>query len=481
MDKPTANAALICDFSDADFVARGLSAGLDISRACLITDDPDFLPTLRTARRHTCQDVALQAVPMDPEEVYARLYPLLAKGSYSGLVVDMGWAVGNLQSVTGLERWGGVASRLAEALRLPVVSVYDHKLIIEEQMQAAMRAHRQFLAPSGWFDNPYWIPAILRETASLDEQLSFMLTRVAPEYGDLLARRSSGQMFATGATPSWLASPTAGLGSPPTSPRWHVHCLGQLRVYVGPRLVDWQLPGGAPKKTRTLFAYLLQTGEKGAHADQLGELLWPQGIAEDIKRARLHHTVAMLRKALGDSGTVLRTGDHYKLNAPPGSWTDIQTFEQLCRRGLSLFRRNEFVAASRIYSAATQLYEGDLFADLPLEYVQSETDDWCMPRRIWLREMAVKLHYDFSKICMKLGRTREALEQCQKALAIDPSSEGANAEAMKIFVAQGRADAMHRQYRQYRAALAAVGAAEDSEMLVLYQTLTRSGRAEISS
>ena len=127
----------------------------------------------------------------------------------------------------------------------------------------------------------------------------------------------------------------------------------------------------------------------------------------------------------------------------------------------------------RVYAAADQLYGGDLFEDLPLEYVRSETDDWCMPRRIWLREMAVKLQYDFAKVCMSSGRTREALAHCQKALAIDPTSEGANAEAMKIFVAQGRTDAMHRQYRQYRAALEAIGAREGLEIKSLYRELSK--------
>lgn len=181
----------------------------------------------------------------------------------------------------------------------------------------------------------------------------------------------------------------------------------------------------------------------------------------------------MLRKALGDAGAVARVGEYYRLTAPPGSWIDIDTFEQLCRRGLSLYKRGELAAAMRVYGAADQLYGGDLFEDLPLEYVRSETDDWCMPRRIWLREMAVKLQYDFAKVCMSSGRTREALTHCQKALAIDPASEGANAEAMKIFVAQGRVDAMHRQYRQYRAALQAIGASEGLEIKSLYKELAR--------
>lgn len=468
------NAALIADFATPGFVAKALATVAAPTKQWLVSDDPRLLPDIPATRRISFDSAALNATPMDPEAAFVHLRHCVSEaGTIAALVVDMGWVIGHLQGVTGLETWGGVADRLAAHFDLPVVSLYNQDLTIEEQIQAALRAHRQFLAPSGLYPNPYWIPASLLEGGALDEQLSFMLGRVVPDYAGLLARRQQGQMFARGATPSWLAPPRARLGSPAGAARWHVHCLGRLKVFIGTQAVDWQLQGGAPKKTRTLFAYLLQTGDKGAHADQIGELLWPEGESEEIKRTRLHHTVAMLRKTLRDPGAVERVGEYYRLNAPPGSWIDIDTFEQLCRRGLSLYKRGELAAALRVYAAADQLYGGDLFEDLPLEYVRSETDDWCMPRRIWLREMAVKLQYDFAKVCMSSGRTREALDHCQKALAIDPASEGANAEAMKIFVAQGRVDAMHRQYRQYRAALEAIGASEGLEIKSLYRELAR--------
>lgn len=468
------NTALIADFATPGFVTKALATVAAHSKQWLVSDDPKMLPDIPAARRISFDRAALNVTPMDPEAAFVHLRQCLTEApNAAALVVDMSWVIGHLQGVTGLENWGGVADRLAAHFDLPIVSLYNQDLTIEEQIQAALRAHRQFLAPSGVYPNPYWIPASLLESGALDEQLSFMLGRVVPDYEGLLARRQQGQMFARGATPSWLAPPRASLGSPTGADRWHVHCLGRLKVFIGGAEVNWQQPGGAPKKTRTLFAYLLQTGDKGAHADQIGELLWPEGEAEDIKRTRLHHTVAMLRKALGDAGAVARVGEYYRLTAPPGSWIDIDTFEQLCRRGLSLYKRGELAAAMRVYGAADQLYGGDLFEDLPLEYVRSETDDWCMPRRIWLREMAVKLQYDFAKVCMSSGRTREALTHCQKALAIDPASEGANAEAMKIFVAQGRVDAMHRQYRQYRAALQAIGASEGLEIKSLYKELAR--------
>jgi DNA-binding SARP family transcriptional activator len=239
--------------------------------------------------------------------------------------------------------------------------------------------------------------------------------------------------------------------------------------------VDWRQPGAAPKKTRTLFAYLLNAGDKGAHADQICELLWQGEDPEQTKRARLHHTVAMLRKALGGQETVERLGDYYRLVIPEGSWIDITAFEQLCRRCLSQARRGNDEAALRLYSEAERLYGGDLFADLPTQYLSTETEDWILPRRIWLRDMAIRVRYDHSKILRRHRRYAEALDHALKAVALDPTNESANAEAMRVFHAQGRTDAMHRQFRQYRSALRAIGeSVEGIEVRATYDELCRS-------
>jgi DNA-binding SARP family transcriptional activator len=475
---PEVNAALFGDLAATADLATALSrVAAPPGQTLIVADEPDLLADLAPDHRLGFADAALDASPIDPDAVSRRLLQRLGETGAGPvrLVVDMGWAIGHAQGASDLELWGAICERLSEGGRVAVVSLYDRELTIEEHLQAAFRAHRQFLAPSGLYENPHWIPAVLQQSAPLDEQLAFLLGRVVPDFAGDKGVHRPGQMYARGATPSWLTKPREMLGAQAGAARWHVRCLGQLRVYIGNRRVDWRLPGGAPKKTRTLFAYLLQSGEKGAHADQIGELLWPDDGSEEVKRARLHHTVAMLRKTLGSADAVLRAGEYYRLNAPLGSWIDIDTFEQLCRRGLSLFKRSQDDAALRIYTAAEQLYGGDLFEDLPLEYVENEHEDWCLPRRTWLREMALKLQYDFSKVMLRTGRTREALEHCQKALAIDPASEGANAQAMRIFMAQGRIEAMQRQYRAYRTAIAAIGAPEGEEIRSLYRDLTRPG------
>ncbi|MBN8292941.1 response regulator [Rhodobacter sp. NTK016B] len=469
------NAALFCGFADHDFMADALVSWPE--GRLLISDDPALLPEIPASHRTGYAKPGLQILPFDPEDTIQRLRDLLAgQDGLQAVLVDMTWASMAMMGVAAIEQWGNVAERISAETGLSVISLYNRQRLIEEQLLSAFRAHQHFLAPSGLYENPYWMPRELLHESTLDEQLGFMLGRVVPDFAGQSFFRTFDKAAARGASPDWLDDAAPPLVTQGNSERWHIHCLGQLRVFVaGQHEVDWRIAGGAPKKTKTLFAYLLNAGEKGAHADQIGELLWQGDETEKTKRARLHHTVAMLRKVLGSRESVIRTGDYYRLNAPPGSLVDITTFEQLCRRALSLARHGKEDAALVVYFEAERLYAGDLFEDLPLEYLATETEDWIMPRRTWLREMAMRVHYDLSKLLRRYRRYAEALEWSQRAIAIDPTSEAANAEAMRVFHAMGRPDAMHRQYRQYRKAMSNFGEEHEGiEIRAVYDELCRS-------
>jgi DNA-binding SARP family transcriptional activator len=468
------NVALFGLHSNPSFIQMALAKVCKLSGAILVSDDPHYLASVPPKNYYKFRDVGLDGNLVEAAAVTAALKTKLPLQA-TALVVDMRWAMANSEAITSLERWGTIAEQLSAARSLPVVSVYDQDFVIEEHLQTALRVHSQFLSPSGLTANPYWLPATLRDTATLDEQLAFMLGRVVPDYQGLFQHRKQGDVLARGATPSWLGKTKIAVGAKPAGARWHIHCFGQLRVVIGGRSIEWRIPGATPKKTRTLFAYLLQSSEKGVQAEQISELLWPDEEQEDVKRARLHHTIAMLRKTLGSADSVLRIGDYYRLNPPPGSWIDIDTFEQLCRRGLALVKKGDDDAALQLYLAAHHLYAGDLFEDVPRDYTESELENWCMPRRIWLHEMALKLQNDMTSALLRTGRSREALEHCMKALSLDPASESANAQAMQIFFAQGRQEAIHRQYRQYKQAVTAVGATESAELRALFQELGQPG------
>jgi DNA-binding SARP family transcriptional activator len=409
----------------------------------------------------TFDEAGLLAVPFDAALVAAALRARADTDSGAGgrapvFVVDMRWGLETPAGAANFDVWGGLCSDLAEA-GLRIVSVYDWELLIGAQMLTALRAHRHFVTQAGLRDNPFWLPNSYLASASLREQVSFLLGRVVPEWeGMVLAPGADGQA-ALGAAPGWLPAsdlgPMAGLGT-----RWKIRCFGRLRVYTSAsRQVDWQIPGGSPRKTKTLFAYLLTRGENGAATDRIAELLWPEEGDEAVKRARLHHTVAMLRKVLGAKSHVERLGDYYHLRLPPGTWVDIETFEQFCRRAKALERAGRHEAAFAMLLAADRLYTGDLFEDLPPEYLDGDGEDWCLAQRAWLRDMALKVRRDMAASLRRRGKLRDAIKHCRRALEMDPACEIAHEEAMRIFHAQGRHEAVVRQYRQYVDALRAIG------------------------
>ncbi|MBE0413709.1 BTAD domain-containing putative transcriptional regulator [Yoonia sp.] len=453
----TINAAVIA-MPGNDPLPRCMPGGdMAHDRVVAVTDSADFARRLQADRSISFSTAHLQTSPFDAQTIAQALRTAVAgAGAKALLAVDMRWGIETAAASANFEIWGALCADLA-ATELRIVSVYDWQMLTGDQLLAALRGHQQFLAPDGLHDNPFWLPNAYLATASLREQVSFLLGRVVPSWQPMVLDPGADGQAAMGADPGWLPvaelRPMRGLGQ-----RWKIRCFGRLRVYTSDsQQIDWQISGGAPRKIKALFAYLLTRGEAGAAADRLAEFLWPDGSDEDAKRARLHHTVAMLRKVLGHKDFIERRGDWYHLRPPPGSWIDIHTFEQFCRRAKALERESQFDQAYAMLQAAERLYTGDLFEDLSQEYVESEVEDWCLPQRAWLRDMALKVHRDMAMLLRRRGKLRDAIKHCQRALDIDPTCEIAHEEAMRIFHAQGRQDAMARQYRQYVDALADIG------------------------
>ncbi|MGH1368145.1 MAG: AfsR/SARP family transcriptional regulator [Maritimibacter sp.] len=468
--KTLVNAAVFRDFADGAFLRSSL-ARLGLSRKVIaVSNNTALLHNLRPDLALTYNSVLLNWTASETEQVAKTLLARVeTMDAPVRLVMDMSWALEVTEGGDGLEFWAGFASMMSHEHDIQFVSLYDQSRLIEDQMAVAFRAHKQFLAPSGLHENPFWLPQDLQRRGTLDEQYAFLLGRVVSDYDAGSQSPTKLRLAARGASPDWLGSARQVEPARAATGRWHIHCLGQLRVYRdGHQRIDWNIPGGSAQKTRTLFAFLLNAGEKGVQADRIAELLWPRGASESQKRARLHHVVAMLRKTLGGKETVGRAGEYYRLNVPPGSWVDISSFEQFCRRGISLQKLGQGEEALKVYRAAERLYAGDLFEDLPSEYTDSEDEDWCVIRRAWLAEMATKLQIYMSRILRDAGRLRLALEHAQKALSREPDNEDANMEIMQVYFAQGRSDALARHHRQYVKLLDSFGAEESEESREIY-------------
>ena len=215
--------------------------------------------------------------------------------------------------------------------------------------------------------------------------------------------------------------------------RWKIRCFGRLRIYRNDgSQVKWDAPGGATRKTKTLFAYLLQKGGEGAATDELADLLWPEADKIETARNRLYHTVRCLRQALtsasSDGGSVqhvLRDGARYVLTPPQGSWLDISTFEQLCRQSQFHINAGATDEALICLQAADRLYTGDLFEDIPTAYADNCERDWCWSKRYWLRDMFFKIQRDAARIhrerqtiplLLHIARRRWQWTRCARSL-----------------------------------------------------------------
>ena len=442
-------AAFFLDPTDHSGLIASLSQRSGSATLTKLSEDPAFLqdlPGLTAIFPQTASGGDL----LDAATVFEALNGLCNDASTAHvLVVDMTWCVDIPDVETALEAWHAAVESLCETSGRCVVSVYNRNLLLEAQMQAVLRGHRQFLAASGVYENPFWLPTHLRMNAGVDQQFAYLLGRLVPDYAGVEFLDPDERGFARGANPAWLSRQKETHLSDQREDRWQIRCLGRLRVYQGGKLVKWSAKGSAAHKSRALFCFLLQSGESGVQADRIGELIWPDQADETRKRARLHHAVAMLRQILGGKTTVLRDGEYYRLNAPVGSWTDISAFEQACGRGLALAKQGDPLGALRLYRVAERQYQGDLFEDLPIEYTHNDLDDWCRPRRRWLREMALKLLRDMSIVLRSQGLLDEAFEKCQRALSIDMANEATNIETMRVLHAQARFEAMERQFEQF--------------------------------
>lgn len=463
------NIAVMCDDAGDGFITDALAQLPATTGALLVANDPGFLPNLPDQTRMDFTQAGLDDVPIKLAEVSGRIQTAVqATRAISVIIVDMRWGTGTVSATANFERWGGFCDRIAEDTQISIISVYTRGLMIEDQLLAAVRGHSHFLAPSGLYDNPFWLPPAYQTKATISQQIGFVLARLVPDYEGIVVHDDGD---ASGANPQWISVPRRLRPRVGKDEIWKIRCFGRLRIYLSDgSQIKWDIPGSAPTKTKTLFAYLLQRGEKGAPTDLLAELLWSDEADEIKKRKRLYHAITMLRKTLGGSGYVRRNGNYYTLVPPEGTWIDIATFEQLCNRAKVLAKAGKSEDAVTLLDAADRLYSGELFEDLPPAYFENDMENWVVPKRIWFKDMALKVLRDKAAILRQGGQFRDALGSCQKALQMDPLCEIAHAEVMRIFHAQKRSDAIARQYRQFQSAMDAMESKPETETLERLKT-----------
>jgi DNA-binding SARP family transcriptional activator/TolB-like protein len=212
--------------------------------------------------------------------------------------------------------------------------------------------------------------------------------------------------------------------------------LGDLRLWSSDRR---SIEIVSRKGVQLLAVLALPPGRKHRR-EVLQALLWPDSDprhAQGNLRFVLHH----LRRVLGSAGGLLRSHSRWIWLDPDQVNVDVLRFETLAEQG-----------TLESLEIACSLYTGDFLADAA--DVGSEYEDWLLPERERLRELARSAFWSLFSLRLWRGEIREARACAQRYLEIDPTSERMHAALMRLYLTQGERALALRRYHQLRFRLA---------------------------
>ncbi|MCB0503355.1 MAG: response regulator receiver protein [Bacteroidetes bacterium] len=370
--------------------------------------------------------------------------------------LEMTWTIRSPSAAIYIKEFYAVMAKLLESTNGKIFFLYNCHLSLDEQLLSALYSHPHLWSTKKAINNPYFVPAQIFSARDFRGQFNYWMENLMPTFS--LQKKSAPNQITGAIQPIYNTTNTLSTLTANTDQgRWKIRCLGKLKVYrVNGELIDWNTQHGATKKIKTLFAYLLYKGEKGAGGEELADMLWPDEHL-DTSMNRCYHTIRFLKVVLSpelkhnksNSPFIIREGGHYQLALPPDSWIDLPMFQELCFRGNGHFKNQNYKEALVCYQSAERLYLGELLQDIPNKYIDNLELDWCWSRRQWYKEMHQKLLLESASIYRSLNNITEALACCDKALAIAPYSEKANIEKLLIFYDANRKDAFQRQYQVY--------------------------------
>jgi two-component SAPR family response regulator len=368
--------------------------------------------------------------------------------------LEMSWAVRTPSGDIYLrELQEAFQTLLAQTPGLTLICLYNEALLLEEQLLLGLVSHPLLCTSGGIRPNPYYLPPAIIRRNNVKQRFDYWLATLDPS-------RSVPSLpveLNTETKTYAVEKPFGRMVAQTDEGRWKIRCFGELRIRrENGDLIDWNTGAGSTRKLKTLFAFLLLRGEKGATAPELADLLWPDADTQQQAINRLYHAVRYLRVVLDGSSENTRQSSFvrqqnamYFLRLPYDSWVDLPMFQELCYKGNAHLMAGNLEPCKVCYESAERLYTGDLFGDIPAKYIDNTHDDWCWSKRTWFRDMYHKLLYGLARVHRQLGNPQQALAYADRALDENPVLEEAHKEKLLALADLNRPDALNRAYRIY--------------------------------
>jgi DNA-binding SARP family transcriptional activator len=383
--------------------------------------------------------------------------------------IEMTWAVRTPSSDIYLREIHEAFQFFLEEHPITIVCLYNESILLDKQLMLGLWSHPTIYTPNGNVHNPYYLPPSVIRTNHKKLRFNYWLGNIHPSWNQSNDAKIEEIKEAKKAYPLQKSYSTKTAQT--NEGRWKIRCFGELKIRrENGETIDWNTKAGATRKIKTLFAFLLIRGKKGAKGEELADLLWPDAESTELALNRLYQTIRHLRMVLEDkndritkSSFIVHQSSNYYLKLPYDSWIDLPMFEEMCFKGNNHLKENNLEQVKICYESAERLYSGHLFNDIPQKYIDDNENDWLWSKRLWYQDMYHKLLYSLAGIHRQLGDLTLALKYCDKALNEDPSLEAAHREKLMILADSKRFDAVQRQYRIYCESLKKFNSGQPSE------------------
>jgi len=218
-----------------------------------------------------------------------------------------------------------------------------------------------------------------------------------------------------------------------------VRLLGGFEAWSG----DRQVGGFESQKVRALMAYLVCHRRRAFSRDHLAGLLWPESDPEAARHA-LRQAVYNLRSKFAEGGSALVVSNHLEIGLDPEAdlWLDVEEFESALSRGTE----REAIDSHHL-STAAQLYRGEFLAGF---FVRDspEFEEWLVGEQVRLREAAVEVLRKLIESYQRRGEYRFGVHYARRLVAIEPLSEEAHRELMRLCALAGQRSRALAQYEK---------------------------------
>ncbi len=256
------------------------------------------------------------------------------------------------------------------------------------------------------------------------------------------------------------------------SSKIRVRLFGGLEVWAGER----QVAGFEAQGSGALLAYLVCNRGRIFPRDHLTGLLWPDRDGDTVRDA-LGEAVHDLRSRLPEVESLLQV-THQEIGLSPRAdlWLDVEAFEESLRLG------SERTIDPHHLSAAVQLYRGEFLAGFSAGGSPG-FEGWRVGEQTRLRDAAVAALHHLIESYRRRGEHRFGVHYARRLVAIEPLSEEAHRELMRLCALAGQRSRALAQYDELvRLLREELGADPLAETRQLYESiLSQVAREEIAA